>query len=383
MKRIFILFVLTSLVACGSGLKRGGAVKEPPPAPLPKIETSIKLDPDWSFDIGADLDEGGQHLTPAVDAEQVYTADPEGRVSAAGLSDGKRRWSTNLNTAISGGVGAGEGLVLVGTSKGVVHALDARDGTNLWNSRVSSEVLTPPVTAKGMVVARAGDGRIYGLSAVDGAPQWSFRRSVPSLSLRGAGTPSLYKQVVVLGFASGKIVAAEVATGRIIWDVNVTQPRGRNEVERLVDIDARPVLAGSVIYVAAYQGRVTALALGSRRILWARDVSTYNDLSVDETNLYVTDEHDTVFALDRLTGTTVWKQESLTRRRLSPPTAKGDYVFVGDKEGYLHVLRKSDGNFVGRSRLKDGAVIGAPIANGSQLLVLTQGGTLTSVTVNN
>ncbi len=383
MKRILILFVLTSLVACGSVFKRGESRKELPPEPLPNIEASIKLDRDWSFGIGASLDEGGQHLTPAVDAEQVYTADPEGRISAAGLSDGKRRWSTKLDAVISGGVGTGDGLVLVGTSKGVVHALDARDGKELWNSRVSSEVLTPPVTATGMVVARAGDGRIYGLSAVDGASKWSFRRSVPSLSLRGAGTPSLYKQVVVLGFASGKIVAAEVATGRIIWDVNVTQPRGRNEVERLVDIDARPVLAGSVIYVAAYQGRITALALGSRRILWARDVSTYNDLSVDEANIYVTDEQDTVFALDRLTGTTVWKQESLKRRRLSPPTTTGGYVFVGDKEGYLHVLRKSDGQLVGRSRLKDGAVIGAPILQGSQLLVLTQGGTLTSLSVNN
>ncbi len=383
MKRVMILLMLASLVACGSVFKRGGGAKEPQAAPLPAIETSITLDRDWSVDIGAALDEGGRHLTPTVDAEQVYMADPEGRITAAGLSDGKRRWAKKLDAVISGGVGAGDGLVLVGTSKGVVHALDARDGNELWNSRVSSEVLTPPVTSKGIVVARAGDGRIYGLSTVDGASQWTFRRSVPSLSLRGAGTPSLYKQVVVLGFASGKIVAAEVATGRIIWDVNVAQPRGRNEVERLVDIDARPVLAGSVIYVAAYQGRVTALALGSRRILWARDVSTYNDLSVDDANIYVTDEQDTVFALDRLTGKTVWRQEGLKRRRLSPPTSMGGHVFVGDKEGYLHVLRKSDGQMVGRSRLKNGAVIGAPIPQGSQLLVLTQGGTLTSLTINN
>jgi outer membrane protein assembly factor BamB len=210
MKRILILFMLTSLVACGSVFKRGDTGKEPQPAPLPKIETPITLGQDWSFDIGASLDEGGHHLTPAVDGEQVYTADPKGRVSAAGLSDGKRRWSTELDAEISGGVGTGEGLVLVGTSKGVVHALDARDGKELWNSRVSSEVLTPPVAAQGKVVARTGDGRIYGLSTVDGTFQWSFRRSVPSLSLRGAGTPSLYKQIVVLGFASGKVVAAEL-----------------------------------------------------------------------------------------------------------------------------------------------------------------------------
>lgn len=383
MKRILILLMLMSLAACGGAFKRSDAGKEPQPKPLPEIAASVTLDRDWSLNIGAGLKEGGQHLTPAVDGEQVYTADPEGRVSAAGLVDGKRRWSTKLDAVISGGVGVGNGLVLLGTSKGAVHALDARDGKELWNSRVSSEVLAPPVATQGMVVARAGDGRIYGLSAVDGTPKWSFRRAVPSLSLRGAGAPSLYQQIVVLGFASGKIVAAEVATGRIILDVNVTQPRGRNEVERLIDIDARPVLVGSVVYVAAYQGRIAALALGSRRILWARDVSTYNDLSVDEANLYITDEQDTVHALDRLTGNTVWTQEGLQRRRLGPPTAKGNYVFIGDKDGYLHVLNKLDGQMVGRSRLKDGAVTGAPISQGSQLLVLTQGGTLTSLTVNN
>ncbi len=383
MKNILILMTLASLLACGSVFKRGSSEKEPAPEPLSKIEASIDLGQQWAFDIGAGLEEAGQHLVPAVDGEQVYTADPEGQISAAGLSDGKRRWSTDLDAVISGGVGAGDGLVLVGTSKGVVYALDARDGKELWKSRVSSEVLTPPVTARGVVVARSGDGRVYGLSAVDGTPRWSFRRSVPSLSLRGAGAPSLYEQVVVLGFASGKIVAADVESGRIIWDVSVTQPRGRNEVERLVDIDARPVMAGSVIYVAAYQGRVTALALGSRRILWARDVSTYNDLSVDDANIYVTDEQDIVHALDRLTGTTVWTQEALKRRRLSPPTAEGDHVFVGDREGFLHALRKSDGKLIGRYKLKDGAVIGAPIQRGSQLLVLTQGGMLTSLTPKN
>ncbi len=61
----------------------------------------------------------------------------------------------------------------------------------------------------------------------------------------------------------------------MLWEISIAQSSGRNEIERLVDIDAKPLLVGSVLYVAAYQSRITALALGTRRILWTRDVSSH------------------------------------------------------------------------------------------------------------
>ncbi len=379
MKRILLLMAIFALLSCGGVFKRGEKQERPPTPVLPEIQASVRLSQAWTFDAGSARGDSGVLLTPALDADTVFSADRKGRVYAHGLIDGKRKWMKNLKTEISGGVGSGDGLVLVGTSKGMVHALDARDGNEVWTRMVSSEVLAPPVAAYGMVVARTGDGRVFGLSSASGQPRWSFRRSVPSLSLRGAGTPLLHQQVVVVGFASGKIVAAEIESGRILWDVNVAQPRGRNEVERLVDIDARPVMVGSVIYVAAYQGRVTALALGSRRILWARDLSTFADLSVDDNYVYLSDATGDIYALDRLTGETLWKQDSLKQRQLSAPAGLRDHLVVGDNDGYVHVLAKVDGALVGRNKLRGGAVLQTKVVGDSQLLVLTQDGSLHSL----
>ncbi len=382
MKRILVIISVFALLSCGGGFRRGDKDAAEPQIPeLPDIQASVQLAQNWRFDSGSSRGKSGVLLTPAVHADAVFTADGQGRIYAVGLADGKRKWVKNLKADISGGVGSGDGLVLLGTSKGVVYALDVRDGGEVWQQRVSSEVLAPPVAAYGMVAVRTGDGRVFGLSSASGQTRWSFRRSVPSLSLRGAGRPLLYEQVVVIGFASGKIVAAEMESGRILWDVNVAQPRGRNEIERLVDIDAMPVMIGSVIYVAAYQGRVTALALGSRRILWARDLSTYADLSVDDSKLYLSDVTGDVYALDRLTGETLWRQESMKQRQLSAPVGLGDYLVVGDNEGYVHIMEKKDGALVGRESLKGGAVIRPIVASGSQLLILTRDGSLTALTL--
>lgn len=377
MTRIVIVILVVVVASCGKMFKGGEPDQTVEPLPVPVVSEIVKLRRAWSYDIGAGQQGGRFHLVPAVAQETVYAADPRGRVSAVDIQTGKQRWSVNLDAPVSGGVGVGDGLVLVGTLKGQVYALDAVTGEQLWTQQVSSEVLTPPVSASGIAVVRSLDGRLYGLSAIDGEPKWSFRRSVPSLTLRGAGMPAVFDNVVLSGFASGKILAADLETGRILWDVNVAQPRGRNEIERLIDIDARPLLIGSVMYIAAYQGQVKAFALGSRRILWGQDISSYNDLAADDNNIYVSDDQGLIHSLDRLTGVTVWKQESLQRRRPTAAAVLDDYVVVGDYEGYIYVVNKTDGQLAGRTKLGGGAVVGMPIGHDDDVLALTQGGTLT------
>ena len=58
-------------------------------------------------------------------------------------------------------------------------------------------------------------------------------------------------------------------------------------------------------------------------------------------------------------------------RRLSDAVVWGDYVALGDFEGYVHWMERSSGELVGRSR-----VGGAPITKGMQVsgdLLFVQG----------
>ncbi len=348
------------------------------PSALVEIETSLQVDTQWSLDIGDGADEQFYKLTPMFDELAVYAADRNGEVTAVGRDSGRKLWNINLKLPISGGPGIGNGLAVVGTSDGEVIALSKDSGLQLWKTRVSSEILATPVIAGGIAVIRTGDGKIHGLDASTGERRWIYDRSVPALSLRGSSSPVLAGDRVIIGFDNGRLGLLEIATGKSLWESRLVIPTGRSELDRMVDIDADPLLKDGVIYVASYQGQVTAVDLESGRSLWARDISSYAGLAADSDYVYVTDELGHVWALNRQTGNSVWKQEALGERQLSSPAVLGDYVVVGDFEGYLHWMDKNSGEFVARVEADSSKIIASPIVADDQLIIYSSGGILSA-----
>lgn len=382
LKPVLVLLFISVLAGCSAVEKLSGKerIEDEPPKDLEKIEESVKVRQDWKYNVGG-VQSGSIQLIPALQDGTLFTASPEGKISAIDPGSGKLTWRTTLDHVISGAVGAGDEIILAGTPEGVVVALDAYTGNELWSQHLSSEILAPPTAQLGVSVVRTIDGHVYGLSSDDGQQQWVFHRQVPSLTLRGNSAPLVIKGAVVAGFANGKIVAANLSDGAILWDISVAHASGRNEVERMIDIDSTPVLVGSVLYVSAFQGAVTALALGSRRILWSRDFSIYTQVSADDENIYISDEGGVVRALDRLTGETVWEQTGLLRRQLSGPVALGRYAVVSDFAGYVHVLRKTDGKIVGRRKLGGGGFAGAPVVYQNSIFTMNKQGELIAISL--
>ena len=61
--------------------------------------------------------------------------------------------------------------------------------------------------------------------------------------------------MVLSGFDSGKLIAFNPENGSLIWEARMALPKGRTDLERMVDIDGSPLLQGDVIYAVTYQGR--------------------------------------------------------------------------------------------------------------------------------
>jgi outer membrane protein assembly factor BamB len=346
------------------------------PADLVDFEPSAVIKEVWSVDIGTGPDRQYLRLGAARHGDTIYTVDVKGRVRALAQEDGKERWRTDLDMAITGGVGFGDDLVLVASRKGDVVALDKNKGQELWRARVASEVLAPPASDAGVVVVQSVDGKLTGLASANGKRLWTFDRSEPALSLRGTATPVILADAVLTGFASGKIAAVNLKNGRLLWETPVAQPQGRSEIERLIDVDVPVLVSGRTLLTAAYQGKIVAVNLESGRLLWSRDISTYSSLAADSSNVYVSDARGVVYALDLQSGSTVWKQDKLVLRRLSAPTVTGNAVAVADFEGYVHWLAREDGRFLARERAARAAVLAAPIADGATIYVSTQNGYL-------
>lgn len=349
------------------------------PAELVEFTATATVNEQWSIDTGSGPGRQYLKLAPVLHDGTVYAVDTRGRVRALAQDSGKELWRTDVDLDITSGVGFGDDLILVASRKGEVVAIEKAKGQVQWRAQVSSEVLAPPAADSGVVVVQSVDGRLTGLAAADGKRLWSVDRSEPALSLRGTATPVIVADAVLTGFASGKIVAIDLRTGRMLWETPVAQPQGRSEIERLIDVDVPVLVLGRTLLAAAYQGKIVAVDMESGRLLWSRDISTYSALAADRSNAYVSDVRGHVYALDLRSGATVWKQDKLQARRLSAPAVTSDAVAVGDFDGYVHWLAREDGRFLARERAARAAVLAAPVADGANVYVTTQNGDLTAL----
>jgi outer membrane protein assembly factor BamB len=350
-----------------------------PPAELVDFEPSLKIETLWETSVGGMQ---GQYLgiRPVARYGRLFVADPEGEVMAFDRENGERLWRVDLEVPISGGPGLAGDLVLVGTAEAELIALDAETGEQRWRRRVSSEVLSTPAGESGVVVVRTIDDRVRGLNAATGEDRWSYAQTVPVLSLRGNSSPIVHNGRVIVGFANGKLVGLALDSGKPIWETVIATPHGRSELERVVDLDADPVLVEGVVYGAGFQSELAAVSEGTGVTLWKRKMSSYAGLDADWRQVFVTDAEDHVWALDATNGATLWQQKQLHARRLSAPAIVSyDRLVVGDLEGYVHWLATDDGRVLAREQVGGGAIHFKPLVVDDVVYVLSDNGRLTAL----
>lgn len=386
MKRAIFLLTALLLASCTSvtDLKRDvserlfGPEPTDPPMALAEIKSSASAKVLWIAKIGA---AGAYDFVPAVDNGAVFAASGEGDIARLDPASGKPLWRVNAGERLSGGVGAGDKLVLVGTPGGMVLAFD-QNGKALWKSKVSSEVLSAPKVSAGVVVVRSGDSRIFGLSAADGKRLWVYERATPSLTLRSSAGVVLAEGAAYVGFAGGKLIALKVDDGKVLWEASVALPKGVTEIERIADITSLPAVDGNMVYAVAYQGRVAGIDRSSGRVLWTRDISSYTGLSADDGRIYVSHSGGAVYALDQNGGKSYWRQGGLLNRQLSAPLLVGKLVAIGDLEGYVHFLARDNGAFSARVQTENSPVMAQlAMLNDSTVLAQTRGGGLYAIAI--
>jgi len=344
------------------------------PMPLAEIRATVTPRVAWSASVGR---AGEFKFFPRLEAGRVFTAAADGTVTVLDAESGRQAARFDAGRKLSSGAGGQGETIVVGTIKGEVAAFDLA-GKSLWVANVGGEVLAPVVVAGATAVVRTADGRIFALGLADGKRRWVYQRPTPALLLRAETAVLATPTNVVAGYPGGKLIALDLDDGKLTWEVTVSLPRGSTELERVADVSGLPVIDGGRICAGAFQGKVACFDIAGGNTLWTRDLSTATGLALDDKSAYVTDDQDNVHALDRDTGASRWKQDKLLRRRVTAPVVVDGKVVVGDSLGYLHVLSKDDGAFLGRVSV-DGGAVNALVPTGSALLVQTAGGTVSLV----
>ncbi len=353
-----------------------------PPAELEDFDRRVNLRRDWSVSIGDGQGDNYNELIPAIDGDRIYAVSANGNVVAIEIATGDVIWRQRLDVTVTGGVGAGRGLVMLGTEDAEVIALNQSDGEERWRSPVSSEVLAAPKTNGDIVVAQTVDDKLIALDMQTGVQRWIYETTQPPLTLRGTSSPLLTQAgTVVAGFSNGTLVSVNAADGVYRWEERVAVPEGRYDIDRVIDVDGDLLLDGSRILAASYQGNLMAFDALSGRIVWGMEASSYHGMDQGFGNIYYCDDRSHIVAVRDNSENIVWENEALQYRQITAPKAVNNYLAVADFEGYVHLLSQIDGSIVGRTRVDNDGVRANILSRNNRIFVYGNSGRLVSLTI--
>lgn len=375
MRRILPVVLSLLLVACSND------DDILPPSPLPDFDPTVQIKELWDYEIDDGIEDRFLLLRPAITERYVYVASYDGEVAKLDRAEGDELWEIDTEQRITGGVDAGYGVVVYGTAEGEAVALSEDSGERLWLTRLTGQVLAVPAVGPTVVIFQTYDGRLHALNRDTGAVEWVYDTLVPTLTLRGESSPVQIGNIVLAGFANGKLVALDTNTGFVGWERTVSESRGRSELERLNDLDGRFWISRTVVYAVNFQGSLVALDVRNGQPLWSRDMSSYAGVSEFLDQVYVVDEDSNIYGLDAVNGAQVWHQELLKGRRLSAPTAYDRYVVVGDFAGYLHWMSYRDGAFLARVKVDGDGLWAPPIVKDNVVYVQGNSGEIAAYQV--
>ena len=311
-------------------------------------------------------------------SDRIISVSSDGTVSAVDKDKPSLLWSSSLDEDISAGVGEADGIVVVVSDSGTVIAFDSQTGIQRWEQQTNQIVFAQPLVYRGKVILRTIDGDLIGLDSNTGEIVWDAIFDQPEFVVFGSPQPTGFRNLVVVGNATGRIIATDLDTGLEAWQIYLASNRSP---ELLNESESIPVIVGEELFVADSPNAVVAYNLSSGNLLWEQRRSTARRLAVDNSQVYGIDTNSRVYALGRSDGSIRWEQNALLYRKVSNIALVGGYLIVGDGEGYLHVLDTKSGELAGRARAGKDVVFNGFLVEGAALYVAYSSGKIEAFTL--
>ncbi|MGP4714829.1 MULTISPECIES: outer membrane protein assembly factor BamB [unclassified Psychrobacter] len=353
MNAAILALMTTAVVGCNRGIKP--VVNDP--VKLVQIAQPVSvLQPVFNVDVGNKKASKKDPLSLQVgfDNGQIVTASRSGDLLGFD-STGQRLWSVNVGDEITGGVAvdAFSQTAIVTTRNGQVLAFDSTTGAKRWQQQLSGSVLTPALITNNRVILSANDGFLHGLVLQSGQSVWQFATQVPAISIRGTAAPTLLDdKTALLATADGRLHAITTDSGLPQWSRRIGVGTGSSEVERMSDVDGKPIVDGDQLFAISYSGQLLGIDLASKQVMYINELASLKSLAVNNQQVIATSLDGKVIAYDRNSGEMLWESNELAYRKLTNPVMIGNYIAIGDLDGVVHLFNPATGAIVSRVQTK-------------------------------
>ncbi|MGH7520864.1 MAG: PQQ-binding-like beta-propeller repeat protein [Gemmatimonadales bacterium] len=263
---------------------------------------------------------------PLLDEDRLYIASeaqPDGRVYAVRLRDGKVLWRARAGSVAAPLAFDGDALY-AGTEEGLVSRINPETGSIEWRAPVAGAVRAGPIaTPYGLVVATTSDS-LYMLDRNTGTVRARLR--IPGSALT---TPASDGRRVYLATVNGRIVAVDLVSWTISWD------RAAGDA-----VYGAPALVGDTLFVLARNGRLWLIPVD------APDAATSHALDIVSTagptplasGVLVGSVSGEILLVDPATGAIRWRAQVVGPIE-EPPLVQDRQVVVVAGRGNIHAYR--------------------------------------------
>ena len=327
---------LLALTACSSG-----SPKPKPPA-IGEVKAQQVLKETWSLKlpVSTQLSQSLQVVN-----QMAAVVSDKGQVVLVDLTQAKTRWQAETSKTLQAGAGFdGDSVAVVSTTNELILL---QDGKQLWQKRLPAQSFTNPLVAGERVFVLLADRSVMAFDKADGRRLWTQQRPGEPLVLK-QNAVLLSFQNTLLASLGGRFVALNPDNGQILWDVAIANPRGLNDLERLVDLVGTASRVNNTVCVRAFQAQLGCVNAARGVLMWSRASVGNKGISGDENMLVGAESNGVVRAWNRSTGDRLWDTDRLKYRDLSQPlwTAKG--TVITDEGGWIYVLSNKDGSLLNR-----------------------------------
>jgi outer membrane protein assembly factor BamB/predicted phosphodiesterase len=211
----------------------------------------------------------------------------------------------------------------------------------LWTYETGYTIASTPAIWKDVAIVGDASGTVYGLGLNSGNVQWKFKTRKAVYS-----TPDVSDELVVFASTDGDVYALKASNGEEVWRFPTSRP-----------IVASPRIAEGTVYIGSSEGVFRALDLASGKLQWQFDglsgfVETKPLVYDGKVIFGAWDQH--LYALDARTGKLAWRwRGDKPGTLLSPaacwPIAANGRVFVVAPDRALTALDARTGEQVWRA----------------------------------
>lgn len=343
----------------------------------------------WKTSVSG-ADDNTRLVAPVADATNLYLMDGDHAIVAINQKTGKTLWEFEPtipdgdDDSFGGGLALSNGRVLVATPYGKLYALDSTSGQLLWEKDGFL-----PLAGGATVVGNTGfvpniDNTLLAFDTTTGEILWRHVGFRNTSALFGVSPPAYANGLLFAGYSNGELYAIRATDGITAWSEGLSSILTKEGLDTIAHVRGLPIIDNNAVFAISHSGRMLALDIASGRLIWDKNMGSANTPWLAGNMLYTTTIEGSIIAVHTSNGLVNWRtpiarfedeKDKEDAIAWSAPVMANGQLWVVNSLGEVITLNPKDGTITATHKL-GGKLYIAPMVVNDTLYIVANDGTI-------